>query len=81
MRNSKNAIVENIMAKVSPIIKNALNESIFDEDIDTKFTTLVDEKGESLILDDLYYWLRNSYPRELQGFIDSELDVYGLGED
>lgn len=81
MRNSKNAIVENIIAKVSPIIKNALNESIFDEDIDTKFTTLVDEKGESLILDDLYYWLRNSYPRELQGFIDSELDVYGLGED
>lgn len=65
MRNSKNAIVENIMTKVSPIIKSALNESIFDEDIDTKFTTLVDEKGECLILDDLYYWLRNSYPMEL----------------
>lgn len=81
MRNSKNAIVENIMAKVSPIIKNALNESIFDEDIDTKFTTLVDEKGESLILDEFYYWLRNSYPRELEEFIDSELDAFGLGED
>lgn len=81
MRNSKNAIVENIMAKVSPIIKNALNESIFDEDIDTKFTTLVDEKGESLILDEFYYWLRNSYPRELEEFIDGELDAYGLGED
>lgn len=81
MRNSKNAIVENIMAKVSPIIKNALNESIFDEDIDTKFTTLVDEKGESLILDEFYYWLRNSYPRELEEFIDGELDAFGLGED